>query len=437
MKTLVLVLLLGILIRMPTIVSGWYAARDINTYIRWGQTIEARGLENAYAGTDISYPPMLLYLFGGTIWLGGQLGLDSADAPGESRWATLVIQVVSNVADLLIASLLAWVMWRRSHGLGILVAALYLFNPAVWYVSAVWGQTDSILTLLLLASVIALDRKNVLWAWAFYALALATKLQAIALAPLIIIWSLAKHGWRGLLGGLAVAGTIWAVLFAPWTLSGHGADLVHVYATPVEMRTVVSAYNFWYLALGGKLLISSEIRPIALPLAYRDIGTLLFAATALLALGLALRRKAEESLALPAATLALGMFLLLTQMHERHVFPALAFLAWGAAEWMEAQRGTIDSRPVLHGSLNIPWIYGLLTLTTMFNLVTIVPFSNALSTSILLEDNSVRWMILKGTSYVVAGLNVAILVWLVWGARQRLRPGPVKRKEETQPLGTV
>jgi hypothetical protein len=139
MKALAAILLLGLLIRVPTIVVGWHAANDINTYIRWGRAIEAQGLENAYVGTDISYPPVLLYLFGGTIWVGEKLGWDSATSPDESKFATLVIQLLSALADLLTAALLAWAMWGRSRKLGLLIAALYVFNPAVWYVSAVWG----------------------------------------------------------------------------------------------------------------------------------------------------------------------------------------------------------------------------------------------------------------------------------------------------------
>lgn len=433
MRTLVAILLLGLAIRVPTMVLGWHAAHDINIYIRWGQTIEARGLENAYQGTNINYPPILLYLFGGTVWAGGQLGWDGADSPGESRWATLVIQVTSALADLLTAGLLAWIVWRRSPKIGILTAGLYVFNPAVWYVSAVWGQTDSIYTLLLVVCVLTLDQRRVLSAWALYALALGTKIQAIVLAPLLAIWSLAKHGMRGLLVGLAIASMIGAGLSAPWLLAGNGDDLARLYTTPPEMRTVVSAYNFWYLILGGNLLVSSEAEPTILTLSYREIGNGMFAALALLIVGLALRRKVTESLAMTAAMLTLSLFLVMTQMHERHAYPTLAFLAWGAAERMAEQGNDETDRRVIHGShVHIWWIYGLLTLTSLFNMITIVPFGDLLNTSLVVEEvNSSRWVILKGISLVVAGVNIALLVWLLWSGWERRIPDCPGGKAET------
>jgi Gpi18-like mannosyltransferase len=366
---------------------------------------------------------VLLYLFGGTIWVGEKFGWDSATSPDESKFATLVIQLLSALADLLTAALLAWAMWGRSRKLGLLIAALYVFNPAVWYVSAVWGQTDSIYTLLLLGCVLALERKRVLAAWALYALALGTKLQAIALLPLLAAWSLARHRLRGLLGGLAVFAAVGAVLCAAWLLSGRGNDLLRVYTTPPEMRAVVSAYNFWYLVFGGNLKVSSEAQPTALPLTYREIGNGLFAVLALLIVALALRRKTNQSLAIAAAMLTLSMFLVLTQMHERHAYPALAFLAWGAAEYTLQHKGGETGGHVLRGGhVTVWWIYGLLTLTILFNVVTIVPFSSALMTSLVVEDvDSVQWVILKGMSLVVAAINIAILLWLFWSTRESSR----------------
>lgn len=422
---LVAILALGLLIRAPTIVAGYYASIDPDIYVRWGRVIETRGLPNSYNGTDVDYPPLLLYLFGGAAWVESQL-LHHRGAGNISKGglAALLIRIPTALCDVGAAALLASIVWRRSRNAALLVAALYVFNPAIWYVSAIWGQTDSIYTLMLLASVLALVRRAIIPAWLFYALAIATKLQAISIVPLLAGWSLAKHGVRGLMGGLAAAGIVVGVLFAPWLLSGHAGDLLRVYTTPVEGRTVVSAYNLWYLLLGGNLRVPSASRVARLPFSYQDVGNALFVLLAVLIAVLALRSNSGPGL--PAAALALSMFLVLTQMHERHAFPVLAFLAWAAAEQMvKRQSAVTDSTSAITDTtmehaiadrgINIWWIYGILTLTISFNLVTILPFSPVLGTSIVVQDaGSIWWVGLKGLSLLAAGVNVAVLGWLLW-----------------------
>ena len=61
-----------------------------------------------------------------------------------------LLKVGPIVFDVLVAGLLyglvrRWTAERAdSIRLGLLAAALYLFNPVTWYDSAVWGQTDTV-----------------------------------------------------------------------------------------------------------------------------------------------------------------------------------------------------------------------------------------------------------------------------------------------------
>ncbi len=408
------ILLLGLLIRLPTIATGFHAAHDINVYIHWGGLVQTQGLSNVYAGPEVVYPPLLIYLFGGAVWLEAHLGLPTPTDPDAHRLAALIIQVPTALADVLTAGLLAWVVWRRAPGVGLLAAGVYLVNPAIWYVTAFWGQTDSVYTVLLLAALMALARRAVLPAWLLYALALACKFQSIALAPLLIAWTLAKHGVRGLVGGLAVLIGVETVMYAPWLLAGRGDDLIRLGTVALEKRVVLTAYNFWYVFLGENVRARSDAYPTPLPLTYQDWGNLLFAGLAIGIVGLALWRGSD--LAVPAAALSLGMFLVLTEMHERHAFPALAFLTWAGAEEL-ARRRPANAPAGVTGwgrSRAIVGMYGVLTLTVLFNLITIVPFSPLLGTSLAADEPaSPRWVLLKSLSFVVALLNIGLLFGLI------------------------
>ena len=109
------------------------------------------------------------------------------------------------------------------------MCALYLFNPAVWYVSALWGQTDAVYTLPLVASVIALQRERLVSAWVAYALALATKPQSLALAPVLAGASLARQGLRGLATGAGAALLAILALALPWLAAGNLLDAASAY----------------------------------------------------------------------------------------------------------------------------------------------------------------------------------------------------------------
>ena len=99
-----------------------------------------------------------------------------------------MVKVVPNIFDLA-TGLLIYVFARKQANfkIAILSVALYVFNPAVIFNAAVWGQYDAIYTFfLVLALFLALKSKPELSAAAF-ALAILTKPQGIALAPLIIL----------------------------------------------------------------------------------------------------------------------------------------------------------------------------------------------------------------------------------------------------------
>src|SRR5712691_8853994 len=66
---------------------------------------------------------------------------------------TGLIKLSSILADVLTAWLIAWALRRQGSVRHILACGLYAFNPAVWYVSTHWGQTESVYTLFLVASV--------------------------------------------------------------------------------------------------------------------------------------------------------------------------------------------------------------------------------------------------------------------------------------------
>lgn len=402
-------LLLGLLMRLPLLPVDTRTTADLAAFRTWARMVHAQGITTIYDGTRINYPPVLLYAFDA----GGQVEayLPAASRAGDAI-LTALIKLPSVLADILTAWLIAfWVRQRQSAVLGVLACGLYLFNPAIWYVSAHWGQADSVYTLFLIASLVALARGGLFPAWIAYTLALGTKMQSIAIAPLLFTVTLVKHGIRGLAGGVAIGILVAAVLTAPWLITGRIANVLQAsFTLPTRIPQVdVSGYNLWYLLLGGDIRgVGSELYPPNLPLSYQQIAVAMFGALVLLVVRLVWRQRARAP-AVPAAVLSMGLFMLLTEIHERYMFPVLAFLLMSTAEHQFTGLEAISWRRHLR------WVYGVLSLTFLFNLVTIAVPTPILGTSLVTiqPPYTVGESVLKGLALLAAVVNMLALAWLI------------------------
>jgi hypothetical protein len=248
-----------------------------------------------------------------------------------------------------------------------LYAALYLFNPAVWFVSTIWGQHDSIYTFGLVAAVLLLERGRAQPAWLVWALAFAVKLQSVALLPLLLVVTAVRHGWGRLARGLAGALALWAALILPWVAAGRAGQLFQAVVTPFAPRVTAGAQNLWYvLLLGYPRNLSALEFPPGWPVPYRVISIGLFGAFVLIVL-LLWRVNLPARLALFAALLSFGMFNLLTDMHSRYLFPTLALLLLALAQAQAARPAEEPLRTVPPYNRVLWWAFAAFSLTACYN----------------------------------------------------------------------
>ncbi len=315
-------------VRLP-----WLAAPDpvgdLELSARRMGFLYEHGLAGAYM-FDGDYMPLRLYWLLGLSHLAPLLG-GSFHNPLPAP-TLLLIKLPGLLADLATVALIyVWCRrWRPARSAAALTA-LYTLAPPVWMVVAWWGQVDAIQLLPLLLMVVLLDRAGGRWSWLCWAAALLIKTQAIVFAPLLFVATLRRYGCRGLARGGALAAALLAVGCAPLALAGQGPGMVQAYVGAVGRFPQVTnrAYNLWYLAplgAGG----SDQARALGL-VSYRAVGMLLLGAVALLICLALLRRYDGPARAEGAGLLALAFFLLPTQIHERYLFFALAFLVLRAA----------------------------------------------------------------------------------------------------------
>src|SRR5580698_7751413 len=151
-------LVVGLVVRLVFINNEGFET-DVDTYIAWALHLSQQGFRNFYSTIGFAdYPPGYFYTLAavGHFW---RLFFAAHD-PGYAVLRDLV-KVPAILADLGVGALV-YAIVRRFAGTGCALgaAALYLLNPATIYISALWGQVDSITGGLALLAIYALLRSS-------------------------------------------------------------------------------------------------------------------------------------------------------------------------------------------------------------------------------------------------------------------------------------
>lgn len=290
------------------------------TFSYWFNTAAEHGIRPFYTVVLrdvgwIDYPPFNVYIF----WAFGSLA-KAVSAFGIST--VNIVKLAPNLFDLATAGLIyVFVRKQLSFKQSLLATALYAFNPAVIFNTAIWGQFDAIYTFFLVLSLmLALKSKPKLSAAAF-AIGLLTKPQAIALAPLVAYLIYRKNGLKSMLFSVLVFAVSVLVVIAPFEWTNPVTFLSRIYfgAYGGYAYTSINAFNLWGLfglwTPDGNLFI---------------IGWALFGAFTAFTLYVLHKRfnaSGELLVLFSAFMLFFAFFMLPTRIHERYLFPAISILA--------------------------------------------------------------------------------------------------------------
>ncbi len=167
---IVVLLALGLILRFIiayVLLPGSGFPNDLGAFQAWGNDIARNGPIGFYSRPGfLDYPPVYLLLLGAVSFLtGGNIGEG--------------VKVVPMFADLGLAAM----VWLMARDLGVnnrralIVAFIVLVNPITWFNSAIWGQADSVGSILLLLGLRELQRDHRESASALAVLAALTKMQ--------------------------------------------------------------------------------------------------------------------------------------------------------------------------------------------------------------------------------------------------------------------
>jgi Gpi18-like mannosyltransferase len=227
---------------------------------------------------------------------------------------------------------------------------LFALNPALIYDTVVWGQSDSIVALPMIAAMLLVLAGRSRLGWTAAAIAILAKPQALAMVPVLGLWTLLDAG----IAETAVCAIAFAITVAlgilPYQM-GHPWNWTFNVYRDLSTRfseASVGAFNFHAL-LGG---IEAPDTDRVFGVSYRALGFSLTFAVYVVAAYLVWRARSATFAMLAIFVALLGFFMFAPRMHERYLYYPLVFLILIALE-----NGFLTSA------------FAILTATFLFNLL--------------------------------------------------------------------
>jgi len=347
-------LILGLILRSMVLFLDF--SFDVNSFITWGKDAFFLGFRGFYdrpssavfADLYPNYPPLAIYLFYISYGLyilvttiAWKLNILFPLFPSklifflQSKSAIAAFfKLPAIFADLgiaLIVALFAKKLFPRMKKYPGIAASLILFNPAFFYNSAYWGQTEAIpIFFILLSFYFLLFSKKAVLASALFTLAILSKQNAIVFTPFFLLLYSKKFKKENIIKGIIFSVIIFWTAFIPFYKSGN--VILFPFITYYQKILIVSglpyisnyAFNFWALISQWKDIVDTNI---FFGLQYRYWGYLITSFFVLFILQKSYREKVPPADTLFAAGLvAYASFLFLTKIHERHFEQVLPFL---------------------------------------------------------------------------------------------------------------
>jgi hypothetical protein len=227
------------------------------------------------------------------------------------------------IADIFTFTLIYKFLNKLKSPKPLLLASLYLFNPAVIYISSVWGQIEPLTNLFLAWSLyLAIYSPRRYFSIFVFALGVLTKQTTLWFGPLYLVLWIKQMSKDEFFKGLILSIGAFFTSFLLFRLGPASAIQIY-FQTLTGSSTLVSdaAWNIWYFLFppgteDAITIIGISVRTISIVIL---LGSLFY-----------LLVKELKSFSLPRFLnhlfiWSLLVFFVQTRVHERHLAPALLF----------------------------------------------------------------------------------------------------------------
>lgn len=369
---------------------------DMICFKSWADLMFKEGPSGFYTSEMFTdYPPVYMYV----LWL---IGAVKNLIPMSDTAVMLLIKSPAIICDLLIGLLLFNVANRKAgKKTAYYASALWLFNPAVFINSSLWGQVDSVFTLLVFIVLLLVTEKRLIPSFFIFAVAVMVKPQALFYTPILLlavaedtVYPVFKPKELLRYIGFGVLAILFALaICVPFGLSNVIKQYIGTLSS--YQYASVNAYNMWS-AFGFNWTALTPGMSFA--------GTVLIVAVVILASVFFFKMKSESKYFWLSGFICFGVFVLAVKMHERYAFPTMLLLL----------AGFIFDRK----SRQKMWVYLAVTVTQIINagyvLFYTIDGKNITNSELL-------------TAKVMGFVAVGVFVWLLYSTVKMCTFKPVER----------
>lgn len=342
MKKLIKILVIAFVFRLILSFIIWHP--DVNNHVDWGIRFWEYGPAkffapetNVWSYTWPNQPPGTIYIFAAIRklfefvfnffwWINVSVSIFPSGVITffESNLYPALLKLPSILADLGIGYLIFRILSKNGNEkLGKLAAIVFLINPIIWYNSSVWGQTDSLVNFFALLAFVLLLERRLMVAILALSLSIYIKASLLIFIPIFLVLVIVqKHKALEVLTGVLLSLVIVLLLTLPFSNGNPLVWLYYLYRDKVftqQLQVITAnAFNIW-AALTG--IHEKPHTLLAGPFTYQFWGNSLFALAYIPILYLVYKRKDYKSVFWALSIASFSSFMLLTNMHERYLYP--------------------------------------------------------------------------------------------------------------------
>lgn len=337
------IFLFALLIRLALLPFSFHS--DLTTYAIWGKYASEFGLRGFYDWLNFGnyarpdYPPlaMILFLAVERFWqflfsIFWKINVAIPAFPSnfipwfEKEGLLTLIKLPGVIADLGIGYLIFNFFKKKSINKAKFASTLYLFNPAIIYLSAAWGQLDSIVGFLGLLAILLVIKEKYYASLTSFAASIMLKVTMAPSAIFLVLQSVKQK-----ISFLRVTLLSFLTLLYLYTLGNIFIDKnpvvwsIDLYLGKLIKGAVtlpyinLNAFNFWGVVLGLER-VSEQTLFMNIPINYWAWGITIF--FALLVIWGYLKGR---SIFFALAMLFFSIFMFASRVHERYLYPAILF----------------------------------------------------------------------------------------------------------------
>lgn len=288
---------------------------DLSLFKDWAAAA-GKNLITVYSNSrNADYPPLYMYVLA----VVGKLGNTSA----FSSYYTLLLKLPSIFADIVTSILIYRVAGKHlSRNMSIILAAFYLFNPAVLVNSSIWGQVDSFFTMLLVLGVYMLLEGRVGISGVFFTAAVLMKPQGIIFLPILFFELVRLKSVKEFVKTALISLTTAALIALPFMLTNGVTWIFKLYSGTVGEYPYASVNAFNFFSLIGKNYAKDT--GTILGISYHNLGMAAIVLVTILTFVIYLKGNNKNFVSAVALIEISGVFTFASSMHERYLFPAVA-----------------------------------------------------------------------------------------------------------------